>query len=291
MSKKVTKSAKAKTTSSKVTDKDKAKGYLHGYSTDEQDRLYEQARFLEPMVYDKIDFSGVTKLIEVGCGVGAQTEILLERFPHLHIQGVDAAPEQIKRAKQRLAKPIKEKRVELVVADALKLPYADNSFEAAFVCFFLEHVASPVDILREVRRVLKPGGLIYCTEVLNATFFLHPYSPATLRYWFAFNDHQWNLGGDPFVGAKLGNYLMASGFQNITTDVKSFHYDNRAPKLRAQMIEYWAKLLLSGTAGLLAANRTTQEEIIEMTAELKRLTEDPNSVFFYSPVQASGQAF
>ena len=139
MSKKVVTKAKPRPTKK---EKAEAEGYLHGYSKDEQDRLYEQARFLEPMVYENVDFSGVTKLIEVGCGVGAQTEILLERFPHLHIHGVDAAPEQIKRAKERLAKPIKEKRVELVVADALKLPYGDNSFDGAFVCFFLEHVGS-----------------------------------------------------------------------------------------------------------------------------------------------------
>ena len=93
------------------------------------------------------------------------------------------------------------------------------------------------------------------------------------------------------MGAKLGNYLMASGFQNLKTEVKSFHYDNRTPKRRAQMIEYWARLLLSGTPGLLAAQRTTAEEIKEMTSELERLTQDPDSVFFYSPVQASGQAF
>jgi len=277
--------------SAKGKSKDKAKGYLHGFTKDEQDRLYDQARFLEPMVYEKIDFSNAQRIVEVGCGVGAETEILLERFPNLEIHGIDAAKEQIERAKKRLDKYIKQGRVKLSLGDAAHLPYKDNEYDGAFVCFFLEHVGSPIEILKEVRRVLRPGGLIYCTEVLNATFFLHPYSPATSKFWFAFNDHQWNLGGDPFVGAKLGNYLMASGFQNIVTEVKSYHYDNRTPKLRAQMVEYWTKLLLSGTPGLLKAKRTTEAEVEAMTAELEKLKEDPDSVFFYCPVQASGQAF
>jgi len=268
-----------------------APGYLHGYSPQEQERLYQQARFLEHSVFDQIDFSKQSKILEVGCGVGAQTEILLERFPQLQISGVDSSAKQIQKAKQRLKKEIKNGQVDFEVADALKLPFKDDTFDGAFVCWFLEHVQTPVEILAEVRRALKPAGVIYCSEVLNATFYVHPYSPATLQYWFAFNDHQWMLKGDPFVGAKLANYLLASGFQNVETNVVTHHYDNRAPKKRAQFIEYWSSLLLSGAPGLLKAEKVTDEIVEEMTRELDRLKEDPNAVIFYSWVQAKAQAF
>jgi ubiquinone/menaquinone biosynthesis C-methylase UbiE len=274
-----------------VSAPEASRGYLHGFSAQEQERLYQQARFLEKRVFEKVDFSAAGKILEVGSGVGAQTEILLERFPHLQVHCVDASADQVQRAAKHLAKPIAEKRVVLKTGDALHLEYPDDVFDGAFLCWFLEHVQKPLEVLREVRRVLRPGGTIYCNEVLNATFFLHPYSPATLQYWFAFNDHQWTLGGDPFVGGKLGNFLLAAGYQEVTTDIQSFHYDNRAPKMRAQMIEFWTRLLLSGTPELCEAKRISLELVENMRAELARLKDDPDAVFFYSWVQAKGRAF
>ncbi len=266
-------------------------GYLHGYSPEEQNRLYRQARFLETSVFEKIDFSKQSRIIEVGCGVGAQTEILLERFPHLKIQGIDASEKQIERAKKHLASAIKSGRVSLDVGDALDLPYPDDTFDGAFLCWFLEHVHNPIKILREVRRVLKANAVIYCNEVMNATFYLHPYSPATLQYWFAFNDLQWTLKGDPFVGGKLANYLLAAGYQNVSTEVIVHHYDSRTPKKRAQYIEDFMSHLLSGAPSLLEAGKVTPEVVGEMKQELARFKDESDAVFFYSWVQGRAQAF
>ncbi len=267
-----------------------APNYLHGYSEQEQARLYNQARFFEHIVYEKVDFSKQKRILEVGCGVGAQTEILLKRFPHLHVQGMDASSIQIEQARKKLAPLIKSGRVSFDLGNALELPYPENSFDGAFVCWFLEHVQKPIEILREIRRVLKASSIIYCTEVLNATFYVHPYSPATLQYWFAFNDHHWSLGGDPFVGAKLANYLLAAGFQDVSTDVSVHHYDNRAPKKRGEFIEDWISFLLSGAPGLLQAGKVTPKLVEEMKKELICLKDDPNAVFFNTWVQAKALA-
>ncbi len=69
--------------------------------------------------------------------------------------------------------------------DAKKLEFDPESFDSAFLCWILEHVPSPPRVLGEVRRVLAPGSPVVCSEVLNATFFIDPYSPDTLRYWMA----------------------------------------------------------------------------------------------------------
>ena len=265
-----------------------ADGYLHGFSREEQDRLYVQARYFEESIYGALDFDKAKNLLEIGCGVGAQTEILLERFPDLHIQAIDASPEQIYRAKEHL-KPF-EDRVTLSQGDAMNLKFENDSFDAAFLCWFLEHVQDPIDILSEARRVLKPNGQIFCNEVMNATFYIHPYSPATLKYWFQFNDHQWSLKGDPFVGGKLANYLLQAGFQQIETKVITHHYDNRMPKLRAQCIEYWTDLLLSGASALIEAGRITQDDVDEMKTELGLLKNNPDTVFFDSWIQAKAKA-
>lgn len=267
-----------------------APDYLHGFTKEEQDRLIRQARFLAPSIYQNVHFENVHDLIEVGCGVGAQTEILLEKFPNLHIRGVDASPAQLARARERLGQSPFASRVKFFEADALKLPFQDNSFDAAFLCWFLEHVQTPIEILEEVRRVLRVRGQIFCNEVFNATFYIHPYSPATLKYWFEFNDHQWMLKGDPFVGGKLANYLLKAGFQDIQTSVITHHYDNRTPKLRAEFVEDWMSLLLSGAATLIAAGRVTQEGVDEMKSEMDAIKKDPDSVIFYSFVQATAQS-
>ena len=65
-----------------------APGYLHGFTPAERERLYRQARFLEFKVHDGLPYRRARQLIEVGCGVGAQTEILLRHFPELHVTGV-----------------------------------------------------------------------------------------------------------------------------------------------------------------------------------------------------------
>jgi len=261
--------------------------YLHGFSPTEQARLVRQARLAESTVFHDVDYTGVRRLLEVGSGVGAQTEILLRRFPDLHATCVDLSAAQIATARASLAeKPWLDGRYTVQQADATDLPFEPRSFDAAFLCWVLEHVPAPARVLSEVRRVLAPGSVVYATEVMNASFLLDPYSPHTWRYWMAFNDFQIDNGGDPFVGAKLGNLLLAGGFRDVTTQVKTFHFDNREPARRKTMIAFWEELLLSAAEQLVAAGKVTAEVVDGVRTEMRQVQNDPNAVFFYSFVQA-----
>lgn len=264
--------------------------YIHGFTKEEQDRLYQQSRIHENIIFSHIDFTDQQNIVEVGSGVGAQTQILLERFPHLHIDCIDASEAQIKRATETLKTPIADKKVNIHHTDAAKIPLADDSMDGAFICWLLEHVQEPLKILEEVRRVLKSGGVIYCNEVFNSTFYLHPYSPAMLKYWFEFNDYQWSIKGDPFVGGKLANYLIKAGFQNVTTTVLTHQYDNRTPKRRAAFIDYWCNLMLSGAPDLIKTGRVDQKTVSGMKEELHKLKNDPDAVIFYSWILARAVA-
>ncbi len=266
-------------------------GYLHGYTTDEQERLYRQARVLEPQVHDRLPFRRCRRLLEVGCGVGAQTEILLRHFPELHVTGIELSETQLARARTFLAEvPWAKGRHTLVRGDAAHIDFPQDFFDGAFICWLLEHVPDPARVLSETRRVLAAGAPIVVSEVLNATLFIDPYSPKTLRYWMAFNDHQLRLGGDPFVGAKLGNLLQAVGFIDVQTTVITAHLDNREPGERAEFLAYWTDLLLSGAPALLRAGRVSPATVRGMTEELDRVGRDPNAVFFYSFIQARARA-
>jgi ubiquinone/menaquinone biosynthesis C-methylase UbiE len=262
--------------------------YLHGYSSEEQQRLYKQARFMENKIYSDIDFSTVTKLLEVGCGVGAQSEILLRRFPNLFLTGLDYSEKQIEQAKSFLSSvAYATDRYELLQGDAMDMDFKSGSqFDGAFLCWVLEHIPEPARVLSEVRRVLRPGSPVVITEVLNSSFFVEPYSPSVLQYWMRFNDLQYDMAGDPFVGAKLGNLLQSVGYQRITTETKTYHLDNRNPAKRAEMIAYWTELLLSGLPQLLEAGYVDAELADKVKEEMQIVAKSPNAVFFYTFIQA-----
>ena len=261
--------------------------YLHGFSPTEQARLVKQARLAESTVFHDIDFSGSQRVLEVGSGVGAQTEILLRRFPQLHVSCVDLNQAQLDAAGANLGSmPWLDGRYTLRQADATDLPFEPRNFDGGFLCWVLEHVPSPARVLSEVRRVLAPGAPVYITEVMNSSFLLDPYSPNVWRYWMAFNDFQIDSGGDPFVGAKLGNLLLAGGFRDVQTQVKVFHLDNREPARRKTMIAFWEELLLSAADQLLAAGKVTEEIVEGVRREMQQVQNDPHAVFFYAFIQA-----
>ncbi len=268
------------------------KGYLHGFTEREQERLYHQARFMEQRVHEGMPFQRSKQLLEVGCGVGAQTEILLRRFPDLHVTGVDASQINLDRAQRHLSSlPFADGRHTQVLGDASALEFQAETFDSAFLCWVLEHVSDPMRVLSEVRRVLRPGAHVAVTEVQNMSFFIDPYSPNVVAYWLAFNDHQLELGGDPFVGAKLGNLLQAVGLRDIATRIKNIHLDNRTPGERSEVLDFWSDLLMSGAAGLLEAGKVTQEVVDGMEREFDAIAHDPNAVFFYSFVQATARVW
>jgi ubiquinone/menaquinone biosynthesis C-methylase UbiE len=264
--------------------------YLHGFSPEEQARLRKQAQFGEYTVYQNINLSNVQDLLEVGCGVGAQSEIILRRFPDLKLTGIDLSDKQLAVAKHTLSQiPYAQGRFNMKKMDATAMEFKANSFDGAFLCWILEHVPDPIRVLSEVRRVLRPGSVIYITEVMNSSFFLNPYSPNVWKYWMAFNEYQLSQTGDPFVGAKLGNLLMQVGYQDVRTEIKTWFLDNRRPQARKDCVEYWTELLLSASDQLIAAKYVEKEVVEEMKAEMARVAGDPNAVFFYSFVQAKAR--
>lgn len=263
--------------------------YLHGFDKKEQTRLLHQAQFLEPYVYSGIDLEFKQTLLEVGCGVGAQTKILLRRFPGLTIDCVDFSDQQLATAKKNLKQELQQKKVRIFKQDAQKLNL-NKKYDAAFLCWFLEHIPDPVAVLKRVKNHLKPGGKIYCTEPFNQTLFLDPYSPNFLNYWFQFNDYQWTHQGHPFVGAQLGNLLKSAGFKDISCDLRTFHFDSREPEKRAAFTDYFFDILLSAEETLLAERRVSKELIENMKKEVQKFKQTKNSVFFDAFMRATAKA-
>jgi len=263
--------------------------YIHGFDPTEQKRLIHQAEFLEPFIYSGIDLDFKERLLEVGCGVGAQSKILLRRFPKLKIDALDISNAQLEVAKKYLKKEIEQKRIALHLRDAQEFTLNKPKYDAAFLCWFLEHVPKPLKVLKRVRQHLKPGAKIYCSEVFNQTLFIEPYSPAYLKYWFEFNDFQWSIGGHPFVGGLLGHYLKEAGFVDIQTEIRPFHFDSREPERREAFVEYFYQILLSAKQTMLREGRVNKEMLLQMEEEVQKVKKTEDSVFFYAWMRATAR--
>jgi SAM-dependent methyltransferase len=94
--------------------------------------------------------------LDVCCGSGVVTEAILERNAPASITGIDASPEQIEFARQRLA----QIHVTFQTANASALPFPASSFDAAVCGLGLNYIPDPVRGLQELRRVTAPGGTI-----------------------------------------------------------------------------------------------------------------------------------
>jgi ubiquinone/menaquinone biosynthesis C-methylase UbiE len=265
-------------------------GYIHGYTKIEQDRLLRQAEFMESLLYRDVNFSMVDNIIEVGSGVGAQTQILLRRFPNLHITCVDINEKQIEEAKKNLKKHLYTKnRFEIHQMSAEKLTFSDNSFQGAFLCWILEHVPHPSRVLSEVRRVLAPGSRVVITEVMNFAYFLDPYCPAIWKFWMTLNDQQYDQGGDPFIGVKLGTFLRDAGFTDVQTNILSLYADKREPELRRRVLQDREELVFNAASELLSQGRVTESHVNSMKKEFRDILKNPNSISFELFMQATAR--
>lgn len=127
------------------------------------------------------DVRGCKSILDAGCGNGRYLRFLLRHADaDAHLAGFDFSQGMLVRARHRLA----TERVGLVAADLTKLPFADQSFDVAVCGWVLEHLREPRDGLRELQRVLRPGGklLLMVTEkTLGGAICSHFYHCRTYR--------------------------------------------------------------------------------------------------------------
>ena len=112
------------------------------------------------------------KCVDVGCGNGAFTELLVERCRPIEVQGIDPSPQQIEFARERHTAKIAEFRQ----GDAMALPFPDNRFDAAIMALVIFFVPEPAQGVAEMVRVVSPGGTIaaYAWDMLGGGFPMTP---------------------------------------------------------------------------------------------------------------------
>jgi len=131
--------------------------YVHGYDPRENRRLQDQASTLVELLHSDTTYPEGSSVLEAGCGVGAQTVTLASNSPKALITSIDVAEASLAEARKAVQAAAID-NVTLRQADIFHLPFPPGSFDHVFVCFVLEHLARPVEALRALKHVVKPGG-------------------------------------------------------------------------------------------------------------------------------------
>src|SRR5436305_46040 len=144
--------------------------YVHGYSSRESTRLTDQATTLTELLHGDTSYPDGVRVLEAGCGTGAQTAILAAHSPGATFTSIDVSDESLAAARRAVSAP----NVSFQRADIFALPFPDHHFDHVFACFVLEHLADPAAALAALRRVLRPGGSITVIEGDHGSAYFHP---------------------------------------------------------------------------------------------------------------------
>jgi SAM-dependent methyltransferase len=174
----------------------------------------------------------VGRWLDIGCGNGAFTELIFERCSPRSVKGIDPSEPQLSYARQRFS----SRPVEFVKADAMALPFEDNTFDAAAMPLVIFFVPEPAKGVAEMARVVAPGGIVaaYAWDMPGGGF---PYAVVRQELW----DMGVKLATEPNPDASRSEVLRAlwtsAGLEAVETREISVR------RTFADFEDYWTTVL------------------------------------------------
>ena len=259
--------------------------YIHGYSLEERDRLIRQAQVLAPHVFAGLDIADASRILEIGCAVGAELRILADSWPQSHVAGLDRDERHLAAARSHLNDLLESGRATLVSGDAHRMPIPTASYDRVMTIWTLEHVSNPQEVIAEALRVLREDGMLIATEVDNSTFGFAPGCEAIAEWWRRFNHFQQQAGGDPYIGQRLEEFAREAGGREIESNEIPIINSTLEPHRRQTLIDYLEDLLLSGSEKLCGGGYGDADLVHALREDFERVRRDERISFQYHAVQ------
>jgi len=262
--------------------------YVHGYDVRESTRLQDQASSVLELLHSDTRYPPGSRVLEVGCGTGAQTTTLARNSPDALITSVDISETSLAEAGRRVsAAGLKNVRFER--ADIFGLPYPPASFDHLFVCFVLEHLPRPAEALGVLKRMLVPGGTITAFEGDHGSTYFHPHSDAAHRAIQCLVELQRRAGGNANVGRELYPLLTRAGYRDVRVSPRMVYVDSSKPALvDGFTLKTFTAMIEGVREAAIAARLVTPEDFDRGIADLCR-TAQPDGTFCYTFFKGFGQ--
>jgi ubiquinone/menaquinone biosynthesis C-methylase UbiE len=199
-------------------------------------------------------------LLDVGCGPGTVTVDLARRLAPGAVIGVDRSERVIEIARQDAAKAGAD-NVTFQVADAYSLPFADDSVDVAHAHQLLQHLGDPVAALRELRRVVRPGGVVAVRDADYAGMTWFPQSPALDEWSALYHEVTQANGAEADAGRRLRSWALEAGFaqEDVTSTAGVWCYSS--PEDRQWWAELWAERCVASDFARQAVEHALADEV------------------------------
>jgi SAM-dependent methyltransferase len=262
--------------------------YVHGYSKRESDRLIDQAETLTALLHHDTRYPPGSRVLEAGCGTGAQTVILARNSPGASITSVDISEVSLGQAEQRVKKE-GITNVTFETGDIFNLRYDPETFDHIFVCFVLEHLAEPRRALEGLRPLLKEGGTITVIEGDHGSTFFYPDSRCARRAIGCLVDLQGKMGGNALIGRELYPLVSGAGFRDVRVTPRMVYVDASRPDLVEGFTKHTFTAMVEGIEHeVVSRGMMSREDWEQGIADLYRTCE-PDGVFCYTFFKATGR--
>ena len=158
-------------------------------------------------------------ILDIGCGPAVIDAHLGLQYPEGQINRVDISSVRVEQAPKNT---LGIKNVQIIKADAIILPFVDNSFDLLFCRFLLEYLPDRLSALKEMHRVCKPGGKVILQDLDGQLISMYPEFPQKEELKTVLHNLI-NGGFDPFVGRKLYFLSTLANLQVLKVELEPYH--------------------------------------------------------------------
>jgi SAM-dependent methyltransferase len=262
--------------------------YVHGYHLRESERLQDQAGTLVDLLHSDTKYPAGSKVLEAGCGVGAQTVTLARNSPGARFTSIDISAASLKEAKSK-ADAAGLANVQFRQADIYDLPFDPESFDHVFVCFVLEHLSRPLQALIALETLLRPGGTITVIEGDHGSAYFHPDSAAAREAIWCQVELQRRAGGNALIGRQVYPLLVDAGFGAVRVSPRMVYVDASMPHLVEGFTKKTFTAMVEGVRELAIESKIVKAELFDEGVRALYRTAEADGVFCYTFFKGVGE--